>query len=194
MEEIWKDVKGYEGLYQVSNMGRVKSLDRWCPRKDGHKLHVLSRILKPQANRGGGKRGQAKGRYLFVPLCREHKHKFVYIHRLVIEAFIENPDPEKYTQCNHKDENTYNNVLSNLEWCTPKENVNHGTRNERANAPLRKKVLMFTKEGKFIREFVSAKEAARLTGIWSSSISCCCRKLPKFNTAGGYRWAYSDNK
>lgn len=189
--EIWKDVAGYEGIYQVSNMGRVKSLDRWRIRSDGQRQHFSSKILKPLSNRGGGKKGQAKGRYYFVNLRDGHKYKSIFIHRLVLTAFVVNPDPDKFSQCNHIDENTHNNALSNLEWCTPAQNINHGTRKERANAPLRKKVIMFSKSGEALRVFASTKEAERQTGIKSSAISCCCRNLPKFHTAGGYRWQYA---
>ena len=189
--EEWRDVAGYEGIYQVSSFGRVKSLDRWCIRSDGQRQHFASKILKPLFNRGGGHKKQAKGRYLYVNLRKERSYRSIMIHRLVLEAFIPNPDPLIYTQCNHKDENTHNNDIANLEWCSPKQNINHGTRNERANSKIRKRVLMLSKEGKLIQEFASTKEAERHTGIWSSSISCCCRNLPKFHTAGGYRWQFA---
>ena len=190
MEE-WKDVKGYEGYYQVSSLGRVRCVDRVVRMSNGSFRFCRSKLLKPLSNRGGGQRGQKKGRYLYVNLTRDHGYKSIFIHRLVLENFIPNPDPSVYTQCNHIDEDTFNNCVSNLEWCTPKQNVNYGTRNERANAPLRKRVKMYTKDGVFIREFTSTREAERQTGICSSSICCCCNKKPKFFTAGGYRWQYA---
>jgi len=190
-QEVWKDITGYEGYYQVSTCGRVRSVDRWVPRTDGTMFHCRSKILKPLSNRGGGRRGQKKGRYLYVNLTRHHAYKSVFIHRLVAETFIPNPNPEIYTQCNHIDEDSYNNHVENLEWCTAKENVNHGTRNERANVPLRKPVRMLTKDGELVCEFASTKEAYRHTGINSSQISACCNKRPKFYTAGGFRWEFA---
>jgi hypothetical protein len=190
-QEEWRDVVGFEGLYQVSNFGRVKSLDRWCIRSDGQRQRFSGVMMKAHANRGSGKRGQRKGRYLSVELSREHKHRFFLVHRLVLEAFVPNPDPKIYTQCNHKDENTHNNHVSNLEWCSPVQNINYGTRNERANSKIRKRVQMLSKNGEVLKEFCSTKDAERQTGVWSSSISCCCRNLPNFNTAGGYRWQFA---
>ena len=191
IEEVWKDIEGYEGLYQVSNLGRVRSLDRMTYSREGWHRAVKGKMLKPLFNRGGGHKGQIKGRYAYVNLTRNHKYKSVFIHRLVLETFVVNPDPSIYTQCNHKDENTYNNRVDNLEWCTPIENINHGTRNERANKPLRKPVNMYSKDGVFLNSFESTKDAERKTGVHSGSISCCCRNLPKFHTAGGYVWKYA---
>ena len=112
MEEIWKPIKNYENEYQVSNLGRIKSLERY----DKFNRHIIEKILIPRIHTGG---------YLRVGLNK----KDFYIHRLVAEAFI--PNPNDYPQVNHKDENSTNNNVSNLEWCTQKYNVNYGTLKER---------------------------------------------------------------
>ena len=122
MREIWKDVKGYEGLYQVSNLGRVRSLDRTVNSGIKNNSNVLfkGRILKQYQKRNG---------YLQVTFTVNSKRKYVGVHRLVAETFIPNPDNK--SQVNHIDENKTNNNVYNLEWCTPKENCNFGTRNSK---------------------------------------------------------------
>lgn len=105
--EIYKDVEGYENLYQVSNMGNVKSL-------------ISNKILKPAKNHNG---------YLYVCFSKQGKHKHHKIHRLVAQAFIDNPN--SYPIINHRDENKTNNCVSNLEWCDHKYNINYGTAIER---------------------------------------------------------------
>lgn len=115
-EEIWKDIEGYEGLYQVSNMGKVRSVDRIdCT---GHRLN--GKILRPRMNSGG---------YLLVNLHNEGEQKTFTVHRLVAQAFI--PNPEGLPQINHKDEDKTNNIVDNIEYCDRKYNCNYGTRNER---------------------------------------------------------------
>lgn len=113
MREIWKDIEGYEGLYQISNLGRVKSLERTihAVNRDFHHSEI---IRKPSEYRGG---------YLQVPLSKNKVRKMAKIHRLVAEAFIPNPDNKP--QVNHIDSNRKNNRLDNLEWVTPKENAVH---------------------------------------------------------------------
>ena len=112
MREIWKDVKGYEGLYQVSNLGRVKRL-RFINR---HLDFKQEKILKPYKDGGDY--------YFVIGLHKNGKKKYKAIHRLVAEAFI--PNPNNYPIVNHKDENKENNYVDNLEWCTHKYNSNYG--------------------------------------------------------------------
>ena len=120
MEEVWKDIEEYEGLYQVSNLGRVKSLNRYIISSNGKTLFYKEKILKLRKNKHG---------YLYVFLYKNTVQKFYTIHRLVANAFIENPN--NYPCINHKDENKENNKVSNLEWCTYLYNNTYGTRIER---------------------------------------------------------------
>ena len=182
MTEVWKDIKGYEGLYQVSNLGRVKSFDRTIIDKIGRKYNKKGRILKPMPNHKG---------YLRVPLCDDcGKRKNFFVHRLVCEAFHENPEEKPCV--NHIDENKTNNVASNLEWCTYKENNNHGTRNERAGKASGKTrsqpVGQYTREGKLIKVWQSSMEVQRQLGFNQGNISQVARGERK--TANGYIWKY----
>lgn len=134
-EEIWKPVKNFEGLYSVSSLGRVRSEDRI----DCRGRFRTGKILLPSALPKG---------YLQVVLCKNGKHKTCKVHRLVIEAFL--PNPDNLPQVNHKDENVKNNNVKNLEWCDNKYNCNYGSRTERAaighiNGKKSKPVLQFTK-------------------------------------------------
>lgn len=120
---VWKDINGYEGLYQVSNFGEVKSLAHLVRSSRGNSYRMSpSRILKK------GLIGRERN-YYSVVLCKNGKTQTFLVHRLIAEAFI--PNPNNLPQVNHIDENTKNNSISNLEWVTSKENDNHGTRNLR---------------------------------------------------------------
>lgn len=163
IEEIWKDIPGYEGLYQVSNLGRVKSLHY------RNKYSKKEQILKSRNNGDG---------YLSVIL----KNKKKYIHRLVAETFISNSN--NFSEINHKDENKANNCIDNLEWCTRKYNCNYGTKNERVG----KKVIQYDKKMNKIKEYKTISEASRETNIFNSSISAVCKGKRK--TAGGYIWRF----
>jgi len=121
LNEIWKDCKHYEGLYQVSNYGRVKSLERDVPTKKGGTYHVNEKFLAHKVHNRG---------YLFVELWKHNKPHKEYVHRLVAMAFI--PNPNNYPTVNHKDEDKQNNYVDNLEWMTYQDNNNYGSHNERA--------------------------------------------------------------
>lgn len=162
-KEIWKDILGYEGLYQVSNFGRVKSL------KFGKE-----RILKLIKDKDG---------YFIVNLYKNKKIKSFRVHRLVAEAFIDNPD--NLPQVNHKDENPSNNVVSNLEWCNAKYNINFGTRSKKVSKKLSKPVLQYTLDGEFVREWKSYSECKR-NGF--NHVDMVCRGKRK--SCGGFIWRY----
>lgn len=164
--ENWKPVAGYEGLYEVSDMGRVRSL-------------VTNRVLKPGYNNCG---------YIQVLLCKSGHRKNALIHRLVANAFVPNPDMKPCV--NHLDENKKNNVASNLEWCTYKENSNWGTCIERTAKRLSKQVEQYDRDGHLVAIFPSTREAERQTGIASGSIRECCVG-GRYKSAGGYVWRYS---
>ena len=179
-EEIWKDIKGYEGLYQVSNMGRVKSLGRTVSIKNGFKRAVRERILRPCTDGSG---------YLVVNFYNgSGKMKKFSVHRLVCETFHENI---KNKPCvNHIDENKTNNTASNLEWCTIAENNNHGTRNARMAKAKSKPVGQYTRDGKLIKVWQSAHEVERKLGFDQRFI--CKVALGKKKTAYGFVWKYID--
>ena len=191
--EIWKDIAEYEGLYQVSNKGRVKSLERkvWNSGNQSYQT-IKEKILKPCKNSDG---------YLLLNLYKDGQRRPYFIHRLVADTFI--PNPNEYKEVNHIDENKENNNVSNLEWVTRKENINHGTRNERiaktlTNRKDRSKPVVGThKETGLVVKYPSMHEASRQLGIKASNISACCRGYKKHSHAGGYTWSFvegGDNK
>lgn len=181
MREIWKDIEGYEGLYQVSSLGRIKSLDRYVSNGRGLRL-LKGRILKPEITKFG---------YMQISLCNENvKHKRFKVHRLVAKAFI--PNHNNLPQINHIDEVKTNNSLSNLEWCDAFYNQNHGTCSARKrchliNHPKKSfKVAQYSLDGVYITSFPSMREATRKTGIKEGCISNVCNG--KVKSAGGYFW------
>jgi len=182
MAEVWKDIKGYKGLYQVSNMGRVKSLKRTVTRKNGRKKTIRERILKPKTSNAG---------YLRVGLCDSRgKRKFFFVHRLVCEAFHENP--ENKPEVNHINENRLDNRACNLEWVTAKENSNHGTRNAKVAKALSKPVGQYTRDGELVKVWQSTREVERQLGFAQSNISNAARG--KLKTAYGYVWKYIEEE
>lgn len=158
--EVWKDIQGYEGLYQVSNLGKVRSL-------------ISNKILRTCTHKRG---------YLMVALCKNKKKKNYYVHRLVANAYILKESNKN--EVNHIDGNKTNNNSSNLEWCSDAENREHAY-----NTGLRKsetivEVEMFSISGEFISRFDSMCEASKVTGIRMGNISRCCNG--HCNSAGGY--------
>lgn len=174
--ETWKNIKGYEGLYQVSNMGRVKSLERKVTKGDGERT-VKERILKPCMDRGG---------YLLVVLYAGGKRKTLKVHRLVCEAFHDNPDSKP--DVNHINEDKTDNRACNLEWSTRRENLNYGTRNERSAKALSKSVGQYTLHGELIKIWPSTMEAQRQAGFHCGHISSVANGERK--THKGFIWRY----
>ena len=175
MEELWKDIPGYEGLYQVSNLGQVRSLN-YAKKKGNIKL------LKSRKSSG----------YIRVTLVKHGKHKCFFVHRLVALCFIENP--LNYPIINHKDENKENNRVDNLEWCSFWYNTNYGSRNEKVAEKLRKHeekwvaVNCYNLQGNFIKYYRSMLETKK-DGFNPSGVSHCCRGIAK--THHGYRFEYA---
>lgn len=202
-QEIWKDIEGYEGLYQVSNFGRVKSL-----------YFGKEKILKQSKH---------KDEYLQVSLSRNGKKKTFTIHKLVALAFI--PNPDNLLEVNHKDENKQNNHIENLEFCNHTYNINYGTCKKRIskahkgkkhleetkqklrkpkseehkqkirkaqkgkpNYKRRKPIQQYTKDNVFIKEWDSAKSVSKELNIYASAITSCCRGT--INSAYGFIWKY----
>lgn len=154
---IWKDVKGYEGLYKVSNTGEVKTLERKVIRVNGRPLNHKERILSQTINRYG---------YKYVSLEKGGKRVSKTVHRLVMFAFGSKDVKETV---NHKDGNKLNNNINNLEWATVKENIVHAEKNN-----LRKKKtvkIQKLKYGVVVAEYCSIKEAAKKNDVSTSSIS-----------------------
>lgn len=204
--EIWKPVPGYEGQYEVSNLGRVKSLARFVPAKSNGVRPVKEKILQQCVIKG----------YCNVILCKNGKsHKHGLVHRLVAQAFI--PNPENKPNIDHLDCNPLNNCVNNIRWCTQKENCRnpltrkhisnakkgpnnylYGKRNEQIHNS--RKVACFSKEGKLIIIYPSAAEAERQTNISAAAIRNCalgikmfdkrCGKFYVSKSAGGYIWKY----
>lgn len=188
--EIWKtavyDGEIYEGLYQVSNWGKILSLN--------YRNTGKAKLRTPTQDKGG---------YLKVDLSKNGETKNCLVHRLVAEAFL--PNPENLPQVNHKDEDKTNNFVflnedgsvdkekSNLEWKNPKDNCNHGTRNERifektTNGKLSKRVLQLSLSGELIREWPSIMECARNGFDQGAVWRCCNGKKPQYK---GYKWCYA---
>lgn len=173
IEEEWRDIAGYDGKYQVSNLGRVKSTNYRCAGKE--------QTLKLLYRNG----------YLRVALYKNGKNNRLTVHRLVAEAFI--PNQNNLPQVNHKDENKLNNRVDNLEWCTAKYNNNYGTRTERVSVKLinnkkRSKPVLCVETGVIYPSFA---EAFRKTGVYLANIHKCCQG--KLKTTGGYHWRYANH-
>lgn len=176
--EIWKDIEGFEGLYQVSNLGNVKSLNY---RRMGY-----SQNLTPKTNIDG---------YLWVELSHLDNIKHELIHRLVAKAFIQNPN--NYNFVNHKDEDKANNCVDNLEWCTHRYNVAYSLRlhpqRTRCRKPYKwlKRVRQIDKNsGIVIREYACLNEVKKILGKNDYGIRQCC--LGKRQTAYGYKWEFCE--
>lgn len=180
MEEVWKDIKGYEGIYMVSNKGRIKSLERKIETRNRWgkmERRFPGKIIKPSICKRTG--------YYNVVLNNSDGGKTFKVHRLVAIAFVENKN--NLPQVNHKDENKINNCVENLEWCTAKYNSNYGTKTKRAAKAQSKKVAKM-KNGGIIEIYDSLHDVTRKTGISFKNVCSVCNGLRK--TAGGYEWKY----
>lgn len=188
IEEVWKDIKDYKGLYQVSNLGRIKSLKRKVYAGRGRMRWQYERILSDNKTNGNG--------YKIVSLNKNGKEKNKYIHRLVAETFLSNPNNYKYI--NHKDQNTLNNNVENLEFCTAQYNCTYNNAHIKRGLKFRnnlinsKRIYQLDEENNIIKEYPSAAEAGRQLGITGSSIGACLRGLQQ--TSGGYKWKYADDE
>ena len=177
MTEIWLPIEGYENLYEVSNLGRVRRIESFVNCKAGSKRKVSGKILKPRTNTCG---------YLMVRLSKNGIWRDFLLHRLVSAAFI--PNPNNLPQVNHLSEDKLNNSVENLEWCTAKENNNYGTRTKRASEKLQKPVLCV----ELNQIFPSLTEAARQLCLSVENLSRVLAGRSK--TAGGYHWEFAETK
>lgn len=186
-EEIWKDIYfeengviyDYRGLYQVSDLGNIKSLG------NGDNHNARERIMKKTKTKKG---------YLKVGLWKNRKQKWFLVHRLVAYMFIENDDPEYKTDVNHINEfEKDNNCTNNLEWCTKEYNNNHGTRNERAGKSRNKKVIGYSLTSTKVIVLQSISQANKF-GFNSHVICDCCKgKYCRCHEYKGFKWYYFDN-
>lgn len=187
-QESWKDIQGFEGLYQISNFGRVKSLPFWHNNRFGGFM-TSEQLINGRIDKKG---------YRYVALGKKDKVMEFKVHRLVAIHFI--PNPYNYPQVNHRDENKTNNHVSNLKWCNNQYNANYGTRTDRiivARGQKRKvrhpdmrkrKVLQYDLDGNFVRCWECAKDVKKELGIDNGNIGKCC--MGKKSKAGGYKWKY----
>lgn len=176
--EIWKPVENYEGIYEVSNLGRVRSLERYVQNHGVLELRK-GRILKPGISGNG---------YNYICLSKNGNRKWCGVHRLVAQAFI--PNPNNLPVINHRNEVKTDNRIENLEWCTYKYNNEYSGNIEKWINSNKKKIIQLTKNGEFVAEYESAREAERITGIEHSNISGCCLKKYGFKSAGNYKWKF----
>ena len=177
-QEIWKDIKGYEGLYQVSNIGRIKSLKKYHGKTENWIEREI--ILKPQISNTG---------YYRVRLSNKGVKVFS-VHRLVAKAFIENPND--YKEVNHIDGNKINNCSINLEWCSRSQNEKHAYLTGLAKSTKRKKINQYDLNGNFIKEWDCIRLAEKELRISQSNIIYVCKGKRK--SAGNFIWRYvNDN-
>lgn len=193
MNEIWKSIIGYDNLYEISNYGNIRSLDKCFLNKDGNIYRRKGIYLKPVKNKYG---------YLQVGLCSNNKESSHTIHSLVAKMFIDNP--KNKPTVNHKDGYKLNNHYSNLEWATKSEQAIHSLNLNLRKMPnnwngkfgsqhgASKKGYQYDINNNFIKQYNSIIEAAKDVNIQPSSITSVCKNRNK--TAGGYKWKYNNEK
>ncbi len=171
-EEIWKDIEGYEGLYQVSNLGRVKRM-----RFINKNTNIEKERIKSQKIRKDG--------YLEVALYKNGKGKYIQVHRLVAKSFI--PNPKKLPQVNHIDGIKTNNIVENLEWVSISDNAIHSSRVLRNNV---RKINQYDLKGRYLATYSSITIAGEINNIRESSIANVL--AGRRNKTFGYKWKYAD--
>lgn len=172
--EEWKDIKGYEGVYQASNLGNIRSLNRYD--ESGHLRN--GKVLKQCTS---------SIEYLGVNLMKNKIRKSMLVHRIVAETFI--PNPNNYKAVNHKDEDKTNNNIDNLEWCTYKYNSNYGTAIERSRKSVRIPVYQYTLEKVLVKRWISLSECRNKKGYSTTIIGYCCKGKRK--SYKNYTWSYT---
>ena len=198
-EEVWKPIEGYEGLYEVSDKGNVRSLDRYVYTGAAGMVRRKGVFMKQQTNKKG---------YKTVMLHDSSRVRSTTVHRLVAEAFIPNPDNK--SQVNHIDTDKTNNSVSNLEWNTQEENMAHAKKHnlfknktekqikacaknlEKAYIKRRRPVDMYTLDGHYIKTFESIRKASAETNTSGSHITSVCKGYR--GSSGGYKWKYTEGR
>ena len=188
--EVWKDVDGFQGVLQVSNLGRVRTLDHYVRhQREQYKKFVKGKIRKLMIGNSG---------YYYIMLTYNAKNYHLQVHRMVAKAFI--PNEFNKPQVNHKNHNKLDNRVENLEWCTPSENMIHAYKNNliplnkighsgKSN-PSARAVDAYTKDGEFIGHFDTMKDASKELGVAMSGVCNCCTGYSK--TCHGMIFRYSD--
>lgn len=167
-KEQWKPIIGYEGYYEVSDLGRVRSIDRIVGRR-----HCRGRVRKLTVDNNG--------HYLKVQLCRDGVIETKQVHRLVAEAFVVNPND--YPQVNHKDENKRNNTVDNLEWCTHTYNMNYGSKPGKTTGENNKNHKLTSDDVRVIRSKLLAHESlSKIAETFNVSVQTI------WNIKHGYKW------
>lgn len=181
MSELWKPIPGYEGWYEVSNFGRVRSIDRieYQKHREGGQSKYLHKgqLIKPQVAPNG---------YIRVDLHKNGTFRRYLLHRLVCSAFLEQPVGKNYV--NHLDNDPSNNNVTNLEWCTQSENIQYAYDNKTKTPPNERKIGQYSTNGSFIKVWDSMAAVERDLHIWAANIHKVC--TGKRRTAGGYEWRY----
>lgn len=177
MEEIWKPLVDWEGLYEVSNLGNVRSLDRYVT-QNGYKKFCRGQILKPTLH---------KSNYLMVTLRNSGIQKVSKVHQLVMNTFNPNTSNQKL-EINHIDGNTTNNRLDNLEWCTHKQNMQHASKHHLLSTY--KPIYQYDLDGNFIRRWDSMNEARDFYHLGINSLRNACKR--KSGIHKGFIWKYAD--
>lgn len=186
MGDVWADIPGYEGSYQVSRNGRVRSLDRVVKYRNGAVHNYRGAVLKEKVMPNG---------YAVVRLTLNDVVENALVHRLVAQSFVPNPDGKPHV--NHKDQNRLNNDASNLEWCTARENINYPPTKTRMIASKieqrgRAVVQIEPSTNEIVGRFGSMGDAARFVGTSVQNIFLICRGIHGHHTAAGYKWRYED--
>lgn len=173
-EEVWKPIKHFESLYEVSNFGRIRSLTRKVKHGNSH-ITIYGKMMKQVPNEKG---------YLMVRLSKNGKGKIFKVHRLVAQAFLNNP--HGYQEINHLNEIRDDNHVSNLEWCSHSHNLNYGHRTQKFIQAVSTPIIQLSSDSHRIAAYSSANQASKITGISQGNISAVVRG--KRNYAGGYKW------
>ena len=188
MNEVWKDVPGFVGFYEASTFGQVRSVERdvisYSRNGVPYVKHLKSVVLSQALTNKNG--------YLVktVVLSKNGKHKMFVVARLIALTFIQNP--LNLPQVNHKDENSTNNFVDNLEWCDVTYNNRYGNHCKRLSLTKSTPVLQFSLDGKLIKRWESSKEIERTLGIAHSCINRCCKGL--YKQSKGYIWKYEEEQ
>jgi len=177
MKEIWKDIENYEGYYQVSNLGRIRSVTREVIHKNGNK-HTYYGSIKSQSFDKDG--------YKIVTFSKDSIKKSYKVHRLVAAAFLDNPN--NYSAVNHKNEDKTDNCVDNLEWCDNAYNNQYGTRLERISVTQGTPIVQLTIEGEYVARYNSMSRAGAAVNGYAAPIKCAL--IGKSYISYDYCWCY----